>query len=84
MTELRLKGRGLMQGLECRNGDIASAISAEAFKRGLIIETAGNHSQVVKCFCPLTISEEDLLKGLNILEQSIAQVFKSNKLSQVS
>lgn len=84
MTELRLKGRGLMQGLECRNGDIASAISAEAFKRGLIIETAGNYSQVVKCFCPLTISEDDLLKGLNILEQSIAQVFKSNKLSQVS
>ncbi|MDQ2077862.1 diaminobutyrate--2-oxoglutarate transaminase [Marinimicrobium sp. ABcell2] len=84
MTELRLKGRGLMQGLECRNGDVASAITAEAFKRGLVIETAGNHSQVVKCFCPLTISEEELNKGLDILAQSVAQVFKENKMSRVS
>ena len=81
-TELRLKGRGLMQGLECRNGDIASKISREAFARGLIIETAGNHSQVVKCFCPLTIHEKDLMQGLDILEQSIAQVFEKQKLSK--
>jgi diaminobutyrate-2-oxoglutarate transaminase len=84
MTELRLKGRGLMQGLECRNGEIAGAITAEAFKRGLVIETSGNHSQVVKCFCPLTISEEELSKGLDILAQSVAQVFKDNKMSRVS
>lgn len=83
-TELRLKGRGLMQGLECRSGEIASAITAEAFKRGLVIETAGNHSQVVKCFCPLTVSEQELNKGLDILEQSVVQVFKDNKMSAVS
>lgn len=83
-TELRLKGRGLMQGLECRSGEIASAVTAEAFKRGLVIETAGNRSQVVKCFCPLTVSEQELNKGLDILEQSVAQVFKDNKMSAVS
>lgn len=83
-TELRLKGRGLMQGLECRSGEIASAVTAEAFKRGLVIETAGNRSQVVKCFCPLTVSEQELNKGLDILEQSVAQIFKDNKMSAVS
>lgn len=83
-TELRLKGRGLMQGLECRSGEIADAITGEAFKRGLVIETAGNRSQVVKCFCPLTVSEQELNKGLDILEQSVAQVFKDNKMSAVS
>src|SRR5690554_1112872 len=83
MTELRPKGRGLMQGLECRNGEIAEKISRAAFERGLIIETAGNRGQVVKCFCPLTIHEEDLKQGLDIIEQSIESVFKQNTLSRV-
>lgn len=67
---LRVKGRGFMQGIECENGDIAEAICRHAFDREMIIETAGNRGQVVKCFCPLTISEEDLMKGLNILGRS--------------
>lgn len=71
---LRVKGRGFMQGVECKSGDIADAICQHAFDRGMIIETAGNMGQVVKCFCPLTIGEEDLLKGLNILERSFAAV----------
>ncbi len=82
VTELRPKGRGFMQGLECRNGDIAEQISRAAFVRGLIIETSGNRSQVVKCLCPLTISEQDLMKGLDILEQSIHQVFTRQAVSK--
>lgn len=82
--ELRLKGRGMMQGLECRNGEIASKITSAAFERGLIIETAGNRSQVVKCFCPLTISEKDLNQGLDILADSIAEVFNGNTFSKAS
>lgn len=75
VTHLRPKGRGLMQGLECRSGEIAEKISRAAFERGLIIETAGNRGQVVKCFCPLTITEQELDKGLNILKSSIDDVF---------
>lgn len=71
---LRVKGRGLMQGVECINGEIADAICRHAFDRGLIIETAGNQGQVVKCFCPLTIGEEDLRKGLKIIDMSFAAV----------
>lgn len=69
---LRLKGRGLMQGIECANGAIAESICRNAFERGLVIETAGNQGQVVKVFCPLTISEEDLRKGLQALTLSFA------------
>ncbi len=83
-TELRLKGRGMMQGLECRNGDVAAAICREAFKRGLVIETSGNYSQVVKCFCPLTISEQELEAGFDILEASIAEIFSGGALSKAS
>lgn len=84
VTELRPKGRGLMQGLECRSGEIAQKISRAAFELGLIIETAGNRGQVVKCFCPLTILEKDLIHGLDILAQSIAQVFKQKELSKTA
>src|SRR5690606_17487219 len=36
-TQLRPRGRGLMQGLACPSGEIASRISQEAFSRNLII-----------------------------------------------
>lgn len=73
-SALRVKGRGLMQGIECVNGAVADAVCRHAFEQGLIIETAGNQGQVVKCFCPLTIGEEDLLKGLKIIDTSFAAV----------
>lgn len=75
-TLLRAKGRGFMQGLECRDGDMAGNICKEAFRNGLIIETSGADSQVVKCLCPLTITREELDKGLNILEKAVATVLQ--------
>lgn len=69
---VRVKGRGLMQGIECSSGAVADSICRHAFARGLVIETAGNKGQVVKIFCPLTIGEEDLRKGLNILDASFS------------
>lgn len=83
VTHARLKGRGLMQGVEFRNGEIAQRITRECFEQGLIVETAGNQSQVVKCFCPLTISHEDLETGLKIITKAVAAEFK-NKLKAVS
>ncbi|GAA5647720.1 diaminobutyrate--2-oxoglutarate transaminase [Vibrio proteolyticus] len=67
----RLKGRGMMQGIECSRGEIASAIARECFENGMIIETAGPDDEVVKFFCPLTISESELEQGLHIFEQAV-------------
>ncbi|APX93080.1 diaminobutyrate--2-oxoglutarate transaminase [Halomonas sp. 1513] len=69
------RGRGLMRGLDVGSGEHADKITAEAFEQGLIIETSGHDGQVVKCLCPLTISDEDLLEGLDILEASTKKVF---------
>ncbi|QJQ96644.1 MULTISPECIES: diaminobutyrate--2-oxoglutarate transaminase [Halomonadaceae] len=69
------RGRGLMRGLDVGSGVNADKITAEAFKRGLIIETSGHAGQVVKCLCPLTISDDDLLEGLDILDASTKAVF---------
>jgi diaminobutyrate-2-oxoglutarate transaminase len=82
-TQARLKGRGLMQGLECRSGEIATQISRQAFEKNLIIETAGNRGQVVKCLVPLTISEVNLKKGLKLLAESFDEVMR-DKVSQAS
>ncbi len=67
-------GRGLMQGISFQDDGFASRVMAEAFKRGLIIETSGSSGQVLKLLPPLTIEEEVLEKGLNIVEESIKGV----------
>lgn len=76
--KLRLKGKGLMQGLSCPDGEVASQICKKAFEKNLIIETAGNRGQVVKCLCPLTISEENLREGLDRLARSIDEVLTTS------
>ncbi len=64
----------MMQGLACRDGDIADEIGRACFERGLVIETCGNRGHVVKVFCPLTIDTAELIRGLDILSDSIAEV----------
>jgi len=66
-----VRGRGLIQGLETRSGETAKRISAEAFARGLIIETTGPEQEVLKVLCPLTIPETDLKAGLTILDEAV-------------
>ncbi|HET6613381.1 MAG TPA: diaminobutyrate--2-oxoglutarate transaminase [Kofleriaceae bacterium] len=68
-----VRGRGLIFGLAC-TGDCASRISRAAFDRGLIIETAGAKSQVVKILPPLTTTDDQLDEGLDILSASVAAV----------
>ncbi|MCC6296630.1 MAG: diaminobutyrate--2-oxoglutarate transaminase [Pseudomonadales bacterium] len=73
VARVRIKGRGLMQGIECADGATADRISRAAFQRGLIIETSGNRGQVLKCLCPLTISTGELRDGLGRLAASLEQ-----------
>ena len=68
------KGRGMMQGINCVNGDLASKIARNAFRNGLIIETSGADDHVVKFLCPLTISDDSLRRGIDIVEQAIREV----------
>ena len=68
------RGRGMFQGLNCVNGELAGAITHNAFKNGLIIETSGADDQVVKFLCPLIISDENLKKGIDIVERAIKEI----------
>lgn len=83
-ADLKAKGRGMMQGIECKDGEIADAITSLAFEKGMVIETSGPVGQVVKCLCPLTIPENVLMKGCDIVEQSFAVVLSDMPIQQAA
>lgn len=74
LTGARVKGRGLMLGLDVGCGALCSSITQECFKRGLIIESCGPKDQVLKLLAPLTTPDDVLMNGLNIIKQSVEHV----------
>jgi diaminobutyrate-2-oxoglutarate transaminase len=70
------RGRCLFRGLaSLTDPDFAARVSAEAFERGVIIETAGAYSEVVKFLPPLTTDDETLLRGIEVVEAAIESQF---------
>ena len=65
---LEARGRGLMWGLELN--EIAAPIVAAARERHLLVLTAG--PTVIRIVPPLTITHEDLERGVSILEEVLA------------
>lgn len=66
-----VRGLGMIWGLQSEAEDFCNEVSAEAFKRGLLAETAGADDQVIKFLAPLTISEAELNRGLDLLDESV-------------
>ena len=64
------RGRGMVQGLACAEG-YAAKICAAAFDLGLIVETSGPRDEVVKLLPALTISDEHLDEGLELLVRAV-------------
>lgn len=77
-TNGKLRGVGMVWGIDFEDEAFAGAISEEAFTRGLIIETAGANGHVLKFLPALTISEELAEEGLKIIDESIAAALKKN------
>lgn len=71
-----VRGRGMMQGLDVGSGELASAILAESFRSGLLIGTCGTGGRVLKLIPPLTIDDDDLTAGMDILEQATAKAHR--------
>lgn len=75
--DAEVRGRGMIMGIEFADTEAASEISACCFRRGMIIETAGPRDQVLKTLPPLTISQESLDRGLEIIAESVHEVMES-------
>jgi len=76
---LSRRGRGMMQGLAFEDPELTDQVTQLAFQNGLIIETSGGRDEVVKILAPLTIEDETLLAGLDILEQAVAEVVAATR-----
>jgi diaminobutyrate-2-oxoglutarate transaminase len=70
------RGRGLFRGLaSLTDSDFAARVSRQAFGRGVVIETAGAYSEVVKFLPPLTTDDETLLRGIDVVEAAVEAQF---------
>ncbi|WP_022916741.1 diaminobutyrate--2-oxoglutarate transaminase [Ruania albidiflava] len=69
---LSAKGRGLARGLEFENPDHAAATCRNAFDAGLLVETSGPRDEVIKLLPPLTLTNDELAHGLDILRRATA------------
>ena len=77
----RLKGRGLMQGVDVGSGELDGEICANAFGKGLVIETSGAEDEVVKVLAPLNIPDDVFRKGLNIMLEAAREVLSDETKS---
>jgi len=68
-----VRGLGPMLALEFAETtpDLASAVTAAARARGLILLSCGIYGNVIRILVPLSISDEELTRGLELLEESL-------------
>ncbi|WP_291791643.1 diaminobutyrate--2-oxoglutarate transaminase [Brevibacterium sp.] len=69
-----VRGRGMFGGIIFEDAELAGKIAAEAYRNGLLVETSGPKDEVVKLLPPLTVTREELDRGLDILAAAVAAV----------
>jgi len=72
-----VRGRGFMIGLEFMEGkrpapELTQRILQAALERDLLLLACGVDENVIRMIPPLTISEQELEKGMDVLEASLA------------
>ncbi|BDZ72514.1 aspartate aminotransferase family protein [Methylophaga marina] len=74
--QIQVRGKGMIIGLDVTTGERAKAIVDECFKAGLLIASCGTGGRVVKLIPPLTIPEDDLQAGLEVLVNTTQKVME--------
>jgi len=76
-----VRGLGPMQAMEFvknrstkePNPDLAKRIVRLCYENGVVLMTAGSSGNVVRFLMPLTISEDQLVEGLSVVEKALLQ-----------
>jgi 4-aminobutyrate aminotransferase/(S)-3-amino-2-methylpropionate transaminase len=76
-----VRGLGAMNAMELildkknpkPNGDLAKAVAKRCYEKGLIMLTAGAYSNIIRNLVPLVVSDEQLDRGLKILDEAMAE-----------
>jgi 4-aminobutyrate aminotransferase-like enzyme len=68
-----VRGLGPMLAIELREPtpDAAKATTAAAFEKGLLLLACGLYGNVIRLLPPLTAAEEELERGLSLLEEAL-------------
>ncbi len=66
----------MIPALDTKDGDAAKAIAKTCFESGLLVGPCGVGGQVIKLIPPLTIPDDDLEEGLQLLERAVATVME--------
>jgi 4-aminobutyrate aminotransferase/(S)-3-amino-2-methylpropionate transaminase len=79
-----VRGLGAMLALELVHDrasknpapELAAAVCEEAFRRGLLLLSAGLYSNVVRVLCPLTITDAELEEALGVWEEALEHALR--------
>jgi len=74
-----IRGIGMIWGAEFKKPELTGLICSQAFEDGLVIETAGADSEVIKFLGPLVITEELINEGFDVLEAAIRKVISKGE-----
>jgi 4-aminobutyrate aminotransferase / (S)-3-amino-2-methylpropionate transaminase / 5-aminovalerate transaminase len=68
-----VRGLGSMLALELRelNGDASRAVTTAAREKGLVLLSCGLYGNVIRLLPPLSATDEELEKGLSILDEAL-------------
>ena len=82
-----VRGKGLMIGVEFidpngprdlmgvpePSGEVASLVQRGCFENRLIMERGGRNGSVMRCLCPLNVSDEDIDTAMTIFEKVVRE-----------
>lgn len=77
---LVVRGIGMIAGIDFSKIDpkLALEVCHKCFDKGLVIELAGRDDCVLKILPPLTISTDDLERGLNIIREAVKETLSDH------
>jgi 4-aminobutyrate aminotransferase/(S)-3-amino-2-methylpropionate transaminase len=81
-----IRGLGAMLGLELVKGDNREPAAEEAkklvnfcYEKGLVILTCGSYGNIIRILAPFVITDEQLERGLAIMEEGLFALSKANE-----
>ncbi|MCR4563927.1 MAG: aspartate aminotransferase family protein [Clostridiales bacterium] len=69
-----IRGIGCIWGIDMKKSELSQAVVNYCFAHNLILERAGRDNGVVKLMPALTVTKEELLKGLEIVKNGVLEV----------
>jgi 4-aminobutyrate aminotransferase-like enzyme len=71
---VEVRGIGLMIGIELVSGEVAAEVQRRCFDAGALVLVCGTDDQVIRLIPPLTISDDEAARGIEILTAALGEV----------